>query len=322
LNGEQQDFNNGEYGPDLINDFAIDFVTRHKAEPFLLYYPMLLTHGPYLATPDSSDWDPKAHGEQMGQHPKHFAEMTAFMDKLVGRLMGTLDELGIRDNTLVIFLGDNGTGAGTISQFNGAPYKGGKGRTTARGMHVPLIVNWPARITRGSVNSDLVSSTDFLPTLCQVAGAKIPAETKQDGQSFLPQILGEKGTPRETFYTWYGSGQALEKVREFAMTTEHKLYRDGRFYDLTADPFEESPRQRENLTGKEAAAAEKLAAVLAQYANARPAEMDAAAKVAAQSNDRPNRADRPRRRQARRRQAAAAAAATSPEAVERTGDSR
>ncbi len=62
-NGVEKDFKNGEYGPDLVNDFAIDFVTRHRDGPFLLYYPMMLTHGPYLPTPDSKDWDPKAEGE-------------------------------------------------------------------------------------------------------------------------------------------------------------------------------------------------------------------------------------------------------------------
>ena len=77
---------------------------------------MMLTHGPYQPTPDSPDWDPKAIGrEGQSATPKHFADMVAYMDKLIGKLVAKLDELGLRDNTLVLFLGDNGTGAGTRS---------------------------------------------------------------------------------------------------------------------------------------------------------------------------------------------------------------
>ena len=66
-NGEERDFKNGEYGPDLVNDFALDFIDKHKSKPFFLYYPMLLTHAPYQPTPDSPDWDPKAMGEDVNQ---------------------------------------------------------------------------------------------------------------------------------------------------------------------------------------------------------------------------------------------------------------
>ena len=86
------------------------FITRHKDEPFLLYYPMVLTHSPYQPTPDSPDWDSKAQGEKTRLSQRHFGDMVTFMDKLIGRLIDRLDKLGIRDNTLVIFLGDNGTG--------------------------------------------------------------------------------------------------------------------------------------------------------------------------------------------------------------------
>jgi arylsulfatase A len=64
-------------------------------------------------------------------------------------------------------------------------------------MHVPLIASWPGRIAAGKVCADLVDTTDFLPTLCEAAGVAVPAEMKVDGRSFLPQLRGEKGTPRE-----------------------------------------------------------------------------------------------------------------------------
>ena len=155
--GVAKDFTRGEYGPKLVNDFALEFVTRHRARPFFLYYPMILTHGPFQPTPESPDWDPRAVGEGVNQHVRHFAEMTAYMDRMVGRLVARLDEQGIRDRTLVLFLGDNGTGRGVTSRFQGEDYPGGKGTTTRRGTHVPLIASWPGHISQGKVCEDLIA---------------------------------------------------------------------------------------------------------------------------------------------------------------------
>jgi len=273
FNGEERDFTNGEYGPDIINDFAIDFVTRHKDEPFLLYYPMILTHAPYPPTPDSPDWNPKAKRESDGDDPKHFADMVAYMDKLVGQLIAKLDELSIRDNTLVIFLGDNGTGRGLVSQFRGHPYPGGKGSTTARGMHVPLLANWPGRVPDGKVNDDLIDSTDFFPTVCDIASVPVPATLTIDGRSFAPQLIGETGKPREWIYSWYGKDGGPKPSSEFAMNKTLKLYRDGTAFDLHQDPFEDEPYHMSDLSDDDAAKFKPLQAVLDQYIGARPAHL-------------------------------------------------
>lgn len=268
LNGIAKDYK-GEYGPKIVSDFALDFITRHKDRPFFLYYPMMLTHSPFQATPDSPEWDPKGN-EREGQNPKHFAEMTAYMDKTVGQLITKLDELGLRENTLVIFLGDNGTGIDITSRFKGTAYPGGKGRSNARGTHVPLIVNWPGRVPGGQVNADLVASVDFLPTICEAAGAALPASVPPDGRSFLPQLRGEKGTPREWAYFWYAPDGGVKPKYEFAMSTQYKLYRDGTFFDLRSDLYEEKPRAIESLSGADAVAAERLRVALDHYATARP----------------------------------------------------
>ena len=276
-NGVEKDFSGGQYGPQLVNDFALDFITRHKGGPFFLYYPMILTHNPFQPTPDSPDWDPKAVGEGVHQHVKHFAEMTAFMDKMIGRVDAKLTELGIRDNTLLLFLGDNGTNGGVTSRFQGADYRGGKGSTTGRGTHVPCIASWPAVVKEGRVNRDLISSVDFLPTLCEAAGATAPAGTDgvTDGVSFLPQLRGQAGKPREWLYCWYSPRQRADlTVRECAFDHRHKLYRDGRFFDLGADPNETAPLPVAKLAGAASAAAKKLQAALDQFRNARPAELD------------------------------------------------
>lgn len=299
-NGEERDFTEGEYGPDLVNDFAIDFVARHKDKPFLLYYPMMLTHAPYQPTPDSEDWDPKAVGEQVNHSQPHFGEMVTYMDKLVGKLTAKLDELEIRDETLVIFLGDNGTGAGTMSRFRGGDFKGGKGQSTARGMHVPLIVNWPGRVPAGAVCDELVSSVDFLPTLCAAAGVQPPATLTLDGHSFLPQAQGKQGTPRPPIYSWYAHLGGGEAKHEFAMSKQYKLYSDGRLFDLAADPLEErQPLDNGALNDAEAAAATQLRDVIAAYADARPEALRGPAPQAERQQT--------KKRRAQRRQAKAAA---------------
>jgi arylsulfatase A len=279
-NGVARDFTKGEYGPDLVSDFALEFIEKNKSKPFFLYYPMMLTHAPYQPTPDSSEYDPKATGEEK-KNNKYFADMVTYMDKLVGKLVKQVDDAGIRNNTLIIFLGDNGTGKGVTSRFKGTGYGGGKGLTTARGMHVPLIANWTGHTPEGRTNDDLIDSTDFLPTICAAAGAKIPDTLRLDGQSFLPQLKGEAGQPREWIYNWY-SQNGQPPIREFVTTKDYKLYRNGRFYNLKKDPFEENtPQQLADLTGDEAAAAQKLQDVLISYADARPSALAAKSKSSA-----------------------------------------
>src|SRR6185503_16743361 len=146
INGVEKDYSSGEYGPDLVSDYALDFITRKKAEPFFLYYSMMLTHAPYQPTPDSKSWDPRAQGERVNQDASHFGEMVEYMDKLVGKLIAKLDALGLRENTLVLFVGDNGTGKGTRSMMADRVIIGGKSTTTEFGMHVPLIANWPKHV--------------------------------------------------------------------------------------------------------------------------------------------------------------------------------
>jgi arylsulfatase A len=300
-NGEERDFTSGEYGPTLVNDFAIDFVTRHKERPFLLYYPMMLTHDPFQPTPDSPEWDPQARGATVGRDPKHFADMVAYMDKLIGRLVAKLEELGIRDDTLVMFLGDNGTGREIVSRFQSQPYPGGKGSTTARGTHVPLIASWPRRVRAGQVTGDLIDSTDFLPTLCEAAGVEVPASLQIDGRSFLPQLIGGKGRPRDWIYCWYARNGGPTATAEFAMTTEVKLYRDGRAFDLSSDPFEERPLRVTELRRAHDEAVGILQSVLKQYADARPAHLLASTDTSAKKRDRGSRSGREQKRAGRQR---------------------
>jgi arylsulfatase A len=271
INGVEKDFAKGEYGPDVVNGYAIDFVARNKERPFFLYYPMMLTHGPYMATPDSKDWDPKLTGEKEGKSAEHFGDMVEYMDKLIGKLLAALDKASLREMTLVLFVGDNGTGAGTRSMMGQRVVIGGKGSTNEYGMHVPLIASWPKNIAQGKVTDDLVDTTDILPTICAAAGITLAKDFVADGRSFLPQLKGETGQPRKWIYSWYSPRG--ERLREFAFNEHYKLYRTGDFYDIVADPEETRAMKVGSLTGEAATAAKELQAALDQYASARPANL-------------------------------------------------
>lgn len=273
INGVEKDFANGEYGPDVIHDHAVDFIARKKDRPFFLYYSMLLTHAPYQPTPDSKTWDPKAKGERANVAKEHFGDMVAYMDKLVGKLVARLDALGLREQTLILFVGDNGTGRGTRSTMGDREVIGGKGTTTAAGMHVPLIANWPGQVVANTVCADLLDGTDFLPTLLEAAGQPLP--TGLDGRSFLPQLRGKRGRPREWSYSWYSPRQGANlNVREFAFNERFKLYRTGEFFDLSKDVEEKHPLKVSVLEGDAAAAAKLLQGALDEFKHARPAALD------------------------------------------------
>lgn len=270
-NGKPLDFNDGQYGPDLVNAFCLDFVSRKKDEPFFLYYPMILTHNPFQPTPDSLEWDPKLSGEEKKQASKHFGEMVTYMDKLIGRLVARLDELKIRDNTLILFVGDNGTNKSITSMMGDRRVQGGKGKSTAAGMHVPLIASWPGRIAKGKVCDDLIDTTDFLPTLLGAAGVATPEG--MDGVTFLPQLKGEAGTPRQWIYSWYARNGGAQATAEFAADQRYKLYRNGRFFDISDDVLEASPLADASLSPEARSARDALAKVLDRFKDARPAAM-------------------------------------------------
>ena len=258
MNSTLRDYDSGEYGPDLVVDYLCDFLERKKNEPFFLYYPMILPHWPFEPTPDSADWNPKAKGVLNGQgRKKYFADMVAYTDKMVGRLVAKLEELGLRDNTLVMFIGDNGTAVGVESILNGKVVIGAKGQPIDTGNHVPFIANWPGTIPAGKVNRDLVDFSDFLPTICDTIGATVPAKLKIDGRSFLPQLNGKTGSPRKWTYCWYSRNGGM-KGDEYARTQRYKLHRDDRLIDVANDPLEVNPLD----TGKLNAATRKTFAML------------------------------------------------------------
>ncbi len=238
VNGVVQREMKGKFGPDVFASYAGDFIERHRDRPFLLYYPMALTHGPFVPTPRSNNAGSKPAARS---DPAWFADMVAYMDELAGRLVAKLDRTGIAGNTLVIFTGDNGTHHSITTRTANGPYRGGKGRTVRAGTHVPLIARWQGTSPRNAVCEDLIDFTDFLPTLAEAAGTDFPPDHPRDGRTFLPQLRGAKANPRDWIFCDYNPRQGKAQPARWVMNKRWKLYGDGRFYDLRNDPGEQRP---------------------------------------------------------------------------------
>ena len=212
----------GRYGPEVNVEFLIDFMRRHREQPFCVYYTALLPHYPWEPTPDSADPLKPAIGNG---DPKYMPDMVAYLDKQVGQLTKAVEELGLRENTLILFTGDNGTDRTITSKWsNGTTTRsvhGGKGTMTDAGTHVPLIANWPGVIAQSQVNSNLVDLSDFLPTVLEVAGAELPPRPI-NGRSFLSQLRGQPSEPREWIHVQNMANRHVRN-KEFILTNQGAL---------------------------------------------------------------------------------------------------
>lgn len=256
------------YGPDLVNRFALNFIEEHQDEPFFLYYPMLLVHDEHTPTPDTlpqslyDDFetltyplgkeDPSyEYGAFDGDDRRYFPDMVAYMDKMIGNIIDKLDALNLREDTLIVIMGDNGTKASfSYTLTDGSEFVGGKGECRANGLQVPLILSQPGTITEGIQYNGLINITDVFPTICEAAGLEIPNADDLDGISFWPQATGTTAeVHREHIYTWYNANKPMTDTStliEFAQEIGFKRYAPdpngefplGRFFDLRSDPLE------------------------------------------------------------------------------------
>ena len=191
-NGEPLEDAAGLYGPALFTGYLLDFAARHKDEPFFIYYPMALTHAPFMPTPDSAGWAVDRHRADVS----NFGDMVEYMDKLIGTILDGLEALGLQEDTLVMFIGDNGSPREVTSLLGDRAFQGGKGHSIDAGTRVPFIAQWGGR-TAGAVCDDLIDCSDFVPTMLEVAGVTHPGDVPCDGCSFRPQLVGDEGSPRE-----------------------------------------------------------------------------------------------------------------------------
>ena len=242
VDGDPKMFGPDEFGPDVVADYVLAFLEEHAAKPdrpFFAYYPMLMPHDPWVPTPLTDDGE----NERTKSKTEQFPDFVHYTDALVGRVIGKLESLGLRDRTLILFVGDNGTHSRVISTLDGTPYPGGKGRLTRNGTHVPGIASWPGHIRPGQMSRALIDFSDFFPTLAEAAGIPLPADYLTDGISFLPVLEGSRESLREWSYCYYHRGGDRDKARQFVHNHRFKLYDNGQFFDLQQGLWEQRPIQ-------------------------------------------------------------------------------
>jgi arylsulfatase A-like enzyme len=246
-NGERRT-HTGKFGPDVVQAFVLDFIRRNRDRPFFLYYPMIPVHAPNEPTPFNRSNPPEGEDAL-------YAGMVTYADHQVGELLRTLDELGLRENTVVYFAGDNGSSTG--GTHGGQAMPPAKAKVSDLGVHVPLIVRAPGVARAGAVSAALTDFTDLLPTMLEFAGRPLPADRVLDGRSLVSELKGtaSPAAQRSWIYTQYGAHRAVR---------DQRYYYDshGTFYDLSADPLQQHDLAQETAPAL-VAEREKLGRVLA-----------------------------------------------------------
>lgn len=248
VNGKVTPLKDKEYLPDVMHTFVTDFITKNHDKPFYLYYSLSHVHTEILPTPDSAP-DSK----------DIYADNVTYMDKLVGQLIAELERQHLRENTLIVFFGDNGTANGRAdnAMIGGRRLDGAKGSMLEGGSLEPLIVNWPGVTPAGKVRGDMIDSTDFVPTFAEIAGAKLPEKKIIDGRSFAASIRGDSKQAREWVY--------LQLARQwYARSASWKLTQAGELFDMSDAPFSEKLVSADTKIPAAIAARQQLQAALDQ----------------------------------------------------------
>jgi len=221
------------YAPEIIHQKAMAFIEKNKDTTFFMYYPSIIPHAElvapeeymtkfrgrllpeknYKGIDDGKRYKNGGYGSQKEPHTA-FAAMVYLLDKQVGEIRKKVEELGISENTIIIFTSDNGPhkeGGSDPNYFNSnADLRGHKRDLYEGGIRVPMIAYWPKRIEANSTSNHISAFWDFLPTVCEIAQIKTPQNI--DGISFLPELLGEKQENHDYLYWEFleqGGKQAL-----------------------------------------------------------------------------------------------------------------
>jgi arylsulfatase A-like enzyme len=238
----------------LLTDRAIEFVKQHQARPFFLY----LAHiAPHLLIEAPEDDVVQFRGKFTEKDPTKpfnaiYAAMITRLDREIGRLLKSLDELGLVDNTIVVFSSDHGAtfeegnkGAAAFHDSN-RPFRGHKRTLWEGGIRVPGVVRWPGKVPAGKVSSDLVHMTDLFPTLLAAAGAEPDPTWKVDGLNLLPVWQG-KAKPSERTLFWEWRAEGYQQVA--AMRGNLKLVVTGNSRPELFN-IENDPAERRSLHGE------------------------------------------------------------------------
>ncbi len=211
----------GTYTTDLFRRETLRFITRHKDRPFFCYVPFNAPHGgSNLKRPGPQapveyirkhygEYDPKDADTKRAKRMRYMAAIT-YMDEAIGRMLELLDELGVAENTIVIFFSDNGGG----SAADNGPLRANKGDLFEGGVRVPAIVRWPGVIPARTVCSEFLTSMDIFPMLCSAAGIRPPKDVVLDGFDMTSVLAGRQKSPRKEMF-WQRRSDKAARVGNF-----------------------------------------------------------------------------------------------------------
>lgn len=271
----------GEYLTDRLTDETISFIKQHRDEPFFAFLSFHTVHTPLQAKPEKiAKYQKKIAALGLDQRKENdgrakalqnnaaYAAMVAHMDENVGRLLKSLDEMGLAENTIVVWTSDNGGKGSVISNL---PLRGMKHNLYEGGIRVPTIVSWPNRIAAGTTNATPLISNDFYPTLLELTG--LPPEPNQhvDGVSFSDLLLGKaESVDREALYWHYPHGRLEAAIRMGSHKLLHRFQDNSvELYDLQADIGE-----RNNLSKEKPKLAQQMLTKLVHWQQGVGAKFD------------------------------------------------
>ncbi len=234
-----------DYGPEIVSDYIVEFINEHNDTPFFIYYPMMLVHDPFLPTPNSKDWE-NEQNRLKSNNPVYFPEMVSYMDLTVGKIINALKNNNIDDNTIIIFLGDNGTDRKVFTKNNNVLVKGSKGLTNKYGTNVPLIISWSKLKKIKNEQTPLVDLIDLYSTFEDLLDVE---KKTSNGVSLFPLLLGENFDERKYITTYYNPmwGSLYKNRAVYIQNKKYKLYKSGSFYNYQLDPEEKYPLSLKSL---------------------------------------------------------------------------
>ena len=228
-----------QYLTDLITDYTLSFIDENRERPFLCYLPFNAIHGPFQAPKDLYE---KFASEKNHQRRLNMAMLDS-MDHNIGRVLDKLKKLDLEDDTLVIFLSDNGGHEESPNQ----PLRGKKATYWEGGIRVPFCLKWPIQLEADQVYRHPVISLDLLPTLVQAAGGSIDPSWKLDGVDLIPYLLDSgKGIPHENLYWTWGSRKAIRAGKFKALSQDSG--KSWQLYDLKNDISEQRDLGTEHVS--------------------------------------------------------------------------
>lgn len=192
-------FRDGEFFLDMMVDEGQQFITANKSKPFFLYWAINAPHYPMQGT---SQW--RQRYKDLPSPRRQYAEFVSTVDEKIGELVSTLDELGLRDNTLVIVQSDHGHSTEERAFWGGGnagPYRGAKGCLFEGGIRVPSIVSMPTVIPAGEVRDQLATGCDWFPTIAELTGVKLPDRT-YDGKSLVSVLKDSEAESAHDHFFW------------------------------------------------------------------------------------------------------------------------